>query len=586
MPLAPREEIERIKREVSIQRLAEARGIKLRRSGKELIGLCPFHKDTKPSLCIDPAKNKWDCKGACGEGGDVFRWVMRSEGISFRHALELLRRDVVPPASASAGPPPKQSTVPKLPLLFDAQANDSKLLEIVVNYYHHTLKESPAALKYLEGRGLKSSEMIERFRLGFSNRTLNYHLPDKNRVAGRQQRGRLAELGILREDTGHEHFNGSLVIPIFSDSQVVGIYGRKITRALRAGTPEHLYLPGPHRGVWNEEALIASKEIILCEALIDALTFWCAGFRNVTAIYGVNGFTDEIKAAFQKHSTKKIFIAYDRDEAGERAAQKHSAELMEMGLECFRVQFPKGMDANEYALKVQAPQKSLGVLVHSAQWLGKGQRPSVQVIEPPAATVEEARAADEENAAQVPEPVFSLAADAFSEPTEPAAKEKISLPLSDAERVAAPSASVPPEMNLSTEIKGDDVTITQGDRRYRVRGLTKNMSHGVLRVNVFVSRTNGRGEFVYHGDTFDLYSARPRTQFIKQAAQERPSLELPHAARLAGAGARLVQVDDAPKSHPAQPGIGAGAAAPGASPTEARAQRRRGGTGVAAAQRG
>jgi DNA primase len=81
-----------------------------------------------------------------------------------------------------------------------------------------------------------------------------------------------------------------------------------------------LYLPGPHRGVWNEAALVTSKEIILCEALIDALTFWCAGYRHVTASYGVNGFTADHQAAFEKHGTRKVFIAYDRDEAGEAAA--------------------------------------------------------------------------------------------------------------------------------------------------------------------------------------------------------------------------------------------------------------------------
>jgi DNA primase len=89
MPYVPPELKERIKREVSIQRLAEARGIKLRRSGKELIGLCPFHKDTRPSLNIDPVKNVWDCKGACGEGGDVIEWVRRAEGISCRPDTEI-----------------------------------------------------------------------------------------------------------------------------------------------------------------------------------------------------------------------------------------------------------------------------------------------------------------------------------------------------------------------------------------------------------------------------------------------------------------------------------------------------------------
>ena len=71
------------------------------------------------------------------------------------------------------------------------------------------------------------------------------------------------------------------MIPIFSRSgEVVQIYGRKISDLSQ---PLHLYLPGPHRGVFNEDAVRASKEVILCESLIDALTFWCAGFRNVTS---------------------------------------------------------------------------------------------------------------------------------------------------------------------------------------------------------------------------------------------------------------------------------------------------------------
>ena len=140
MPYVPPEVKERIKREVSVQRLAEARGIKLVRSGKELIGLCPFHDDRNPSLNIDPVKNVWSCKGACGEGGDVILWVMRAEGVSFHHALELLKRDHFPLA---AGPvqPVKTSTVPKLPPLIDATADDKKLLGTVVDYYHRTLKD-------------------------------------------------------------------------------------------------------------------------------------------------------------------------------------------------------------------------------------------------------------------------------------------------------------------------------------------------------------------------------------------------------------------------------------------------------------
>ncbi len=381
MAYVPPEVKERIKREVSIQRLAEARGIKLRRVGRSLMGLCPFHKDTNPSLSIDPAKNEWHCFG-CERKGDVIEWVKCAEGVSFKHALELLKRDYLPSSAASADPPPKISTVPKLPPLIEHTADDKKLLEIVVSYYHETLKQSPEAQQYLLKRGLQSAEMVERFRLGFANRTLGYRLPDKNRVAGAEQRGQLQKLGIYR-DSGHEHFVGCVVIPIFDLSgQVVEMYGRKINDNLRAGTDYHLYLPGPMRGVWNEQALAVSKEIILCESLIDALTFWCAGFRHVTTIYGVNNFTDEIKAAFQKYGTERIYLAYDRDEAGENAAMRHAQELLAMGIECYRVQFPKGMDANEYALKVQPAAKSLGIMLNRAVWLGKGERSTVAMIEP------------------------------------------------------------------------------------------------------------------------------------------------------------------------------------------------------------
>ena len=94
----------------------------------------------------------------------------------------------------------------------------------------------------------------------------------------------------------------------------------------------------------------------------------------MTASYGVNGFTADHRAAFERHGTERVYIAYDNDEAGNKAAAKLAEELMEMGVECFRVEFPKGMDANDYARKVTPAAKSLGVLLNRAAWLGKGQR--------------------------------------------------------------------------------------------------------------------------------------------------------------------------------------------------------------------
>ena len=102
MARIPDAEIGRLKSEISLERLAEARGVVLRKRGKELIGLCPFHEDHSPSLTIDPVKNVWHCLGACQTGGSVIDWVMHAEGVSFRHAVEILRKEFSPLAASTA----------------------------------------------------------------------------------------------------------------------------------------------------------------------------------------------------------------------------------------------------------------------------------------------------------------------------------------------------------------------------------------------------------------------------------------------------------------------------------------------------
>ncbi len=512
MARIPKAELERLKREVSVERLAEARGVKLERHGADLIGLCPFHDDRSPSLVVTPAKNLWHCLGACQAGGSVIDWVMRAEGVSFRHAAELLRADL-PPEGLSKGKPPERSTVPKLPGLLDASEGDQALLRRVVDYYHATLKESPEALAYLASRGLQHAEAVERFRLGFANRTLAYRLPAKTRKEGAEVRGRLEALGVMRA-SGHEHLNGSLVVPVFDEEgRVAELYGRKITQGLRPGTPLHLYLPGPHRGVWNVEALQASREIILCEALLDALTFWCAGYRNVTAAYGVEGVTDDHWKAFVRYGTERVLIAYDRDEAGEKAAEKLAMQLTERGIGAYRIHFPKGMDANEYARKVTPAAKSLEILIRKALWLGKGKAsaPSTQAsmtLAPPPTTAKDegppeivADAPAEASEPEIEEPALPLAADSEPEEKEP---------------LAATPEPAPPTEPPPAEERGEEVVMSLGDRRWRVRGIAKNTSFDALRVNVLVGR-DGQG---FHVDTLDLYSARHRKAYIAEAASE------------------------------------------------------------------
>jgi CHC2 zinc finger len=122
MPRIPEDVIERLKKEVSLERLAEARGIELQRHGADLIGRCPFHDDKTPSLVISPKKNLWHCLGACSTGGTAIDWVMRAEGVSFRHAVELLTSGEWKASNTGA----KISTVRKLAPPIEVQAAKSR----------------------------------------------------------------------------------------------------------------------------------------------------------------------------------------------------------------------------------------------------------------------------------------------------------------------------------------------------------------------------------------------------------------------------------------------------------------------------
>ena len=87
----PDEELERLKREVSVLRLVQGFGVTMKKRGKDWVGCCPFHDDKTPSLVVSEKNNLWHCLGACQCGGSVIDWIMKSQGVSFRHAAEILR---------------------------------------------------------------------------------------------------------------------------------------------------------------------------------------------------------------------------------------------------------------------------------------------------------------------------------------------------------------------------------------------------------------------------------------------------------------------------------------------------------------
>ena len=441
-------ELESLKQSTSLVALVEKSGVSLKQKGNDLVGCCPFHDDKTPSLVITPDKNLWHCMGACQKGGSVIDWVMNYEGVSLSHAIKILKEEYNP----SAEKPVKKSSVPKLKSELTESlinsANHQEALQQVIAYYHGILKESPNALEYLMSRGLNDPELIDHFKLGFADRSIGLILPQKNRKDGEEARGCLTDIGLLRS-SGHEHFNGSIIVPIITaKGEITEVYGRKIISRLRAGTPQHLYLPNAHRGVFNEALFSQTDEIILCESLIDAMTFWCVGFKNVTASYGTSGFTADHLAAFKEHNIKKVLIAYDNDDAGNKAAFVLAEKLSLHQISTSRIQFPKSMDANEFGQGCDVKARFIGI-------------------------VELARHSNN------PTPTNVI------------------------------------DDSIPKKISNHEIIFEFKDIYYRVRGLQKNLSHEVLKINVLASCQNN-----FFVDTFDLYNAKSRKLFVRQTAQE------------------------------------------------------------------
>lgn len=529
MPMIPDSDIDNIKRTTDLAALVRSRGVQLQGgAGGNLVGRCPFHDDARPSFVVTPAKGLFRCMSpACGATGNAIQFIMRKDGLSFRHAVELLR---APSAAAFTA---TSKTVRALPPPVTLDADGKTLLRQVVGYYHERLTDDAAgraARAYLQKRGLGSDEAIRAHKIGFADRTLGLRLPFKNRRDGADIRSRLAQLGVYRESTGHEHFNGCVVMPILDDAgEVAGIYGRKIVESQRTGI-HHLYLPGPHRGWWNRDALKSGgrREVILCEALLDALTFWENGFPNATAAYGVEGFTQEMEDAFAAARLDRVFIAFDRDEAGETGARKVAARLMARGIECRRVLFPHGQDANEYARKTTPAGKALAVLLNAAAFIGRGSpdrgaapNPG-RVADPAPGDAPALRAAASSLGEVDPKPevsadashaprarAFSLAAKAACVADAPAQTPP------PGEAAKEEKSNVPSATPAMLTQRGEHWFFDADGREYRVGGLEKTLGTDALKIALRLKVADR-----FHLDTLDLIKDAERRRFVERAAEE------------------------------------------------------------------
>ncbi len=154
MARIPNDELDRLKREVALVRLVESSGIELKQHGKDYLGLCPFHDDKEPSLVISPDKNLWHCLDACNEGGDVIQWVMKRQGVSFRHAVELLKDGDA--ALSVPATPVKRNTTAKHSTSLAANPDDQKQLTVVIAY-----KSRGAGLSRKPGSGSSRTDRTQ-----------------------------------------------------------------------------------------------------------------------------------------------------------------------------------------------------------------------------------------------------------------------------------------------------------------------------------------------------------------------------------------------------------------------------------------
>ena len=319
-----KDEIEAIKQAHDLRAVIESYGVTLKKKGANYVGLCPFHKEKAPSFTVNPKTNLYHCFG-CDAGGDVIGFICKKDNISFREAVDKLRGQKIEHREQKPEKKAKESSAP------ESSINRTHLLNRVVSFYHKTFCEDPRAREYLRTRGITDNAIFSDFTIGFSNGTLLNTIPDEGDI-----REALKEIGILNE-RGNEMFYGCAVFPIFDENKdCVGLYGRRITD----GETAHLYLPGPRRGVFNFQAAKRSKSIILTESIIDALTLYNAGFKDVLPCYGVNGFTRDQLDLITRSQVKEVYICFDRDDAGKEGAEKIAAQLKEKGIEPYIVQLP------------------------------------------------------------------------------------------------------------------------------------------------------------------------------------------------------------------------------------------------------
>lgn len=303
--------------------------VALTAAGENLKGLCPFHADTKPSLTVSPAKQLYYCFG-CGEGGNVFNFVMKMEGLTFGEALRELAGRAGIALRAAGRATPQERRRERLCAVVDEAAR----------FFYDNLRASDryaeAARRYLLDRGL-TEKTIDEWRLGLVADSWDSFL--KHAARAGYEAAELEEAGLAvpsKSGPGYyDRFRGRIIFPIWNASGRVIAFGG---RALGEGEPK--YLNSPNTSLYNKGATLyglyqnrgaiaRAGDCVVVEGYMDLLGVYQAGVENVVATCGT-ALAEEAAAILARHATDFILL-FDGDDAGLRAARRALASLLARG---------------------------------------------------------------------------------------------------------------------------------------------------------------------------------------------------------------------------------------------------------------
>lgn len=339
------EVIERIRDSSDIVNLISGY-LSLKKSGQNFQGLCPFHSEKTPSFTVTPSKQIFHCFG-CQSGGDVFKFLMLKEGLSFPEAVRELGRVA---GIAIAEGDDKNS---------GEEAVLVQINEAAKNFFHQTLLHDPGAetaRDYLKKRAV-TPETIQKFFIGYASSEWDRGLKFLEKRGFSLDQIERAGL-IVRKSAGdgyHDRFRGRLMFPILNGrGDCVAFGGRVLDQSL----PK--YLNSPESPIYQKGRILYAldkvkeeprkpESLIVVEGYFDAIRPYQEGARNVVATCGTALTTAHLQAI--RRIVQSVYLIFDPDQAGLRAAFRTIDLFLESGLKAFVVVLPEGLDPDQFVKK-------------------------------------------------------------------------------------------------------------------------------------------------------------------------------------------------------------------------------------------